>query len=167
MRLLMSDRPLNISFKNNDNNIIDLSKLNIKACIGCFACWVKTPGKCIIRDDATTVYPIIAKSEEIIYVSSIKYGSYNSIMKTILERSLATQQAFLRLYKGEIHHVQRDVVPKKATIIAYGNIDEAQQILFRKLVSRNAYNMLFENFKIIFTEEKHLEEVIRQEVSIW
>ena len=44
------------------------------------------------------------------------------------------QQAFLHLYRGEVHHVPRNVVPKKACHpIAYGCDDVEEQELFRKL----------------------------------
>lgn len=168
MRLLMSDRALNTAFKDADlNKMIDLSSLKIRNCVGCFGCWVKTPGKCVIRDDATKVYPIIAKSEEVVYVSRVKYGSYDSVMKTMLERAIPVQQAFIRLHNGETHHVQRNVVEKKATIIAYGNIDDEEKDVFRQLVTRNAHNMLFSDFKVLFSLEVDLEKIIASEVSTW
>ena len=73
----------------------------------------------MIRDDAVKVYPIIADSEKIIYVSHIKYGSYDTVMKTMLERAIPIQQAFIRIYNNETHHVQRAVKDKEAVIIAY------------------------------------------------
>ena len=64
MNLLLSDIALPTSLpRKKESQYIDLSKLKIKNCVGCFGCWVKTPGKCVIRDDATKVYPLIAKSE--------------------------------------------------------------------------------------------------------
>ena len=33
-----------------DTEIVDIYKLNIRECLGCFACWSKTPGKCAITD---------------------------------------------------------------------------------------------------------------------
>lgn len=109
--------------------------------MGCFGCWTKTPGKCVIRDDAVSVYPIIAKSDKIIYASRIKYGVYDTVMKTMLERAIPLQQAFIRMADGETHHFQRAVVPKEATIIAYGDADDNEKSVFRELVSRNAYNL--------------------------
>lgn len=41
-------------------------------------------------------------------------------MKTMLERAIPVQQAFIRVVDGETHHEQRAVVPKRATIVAYG-----------------------------------------------
>ena len=92
---------------------MDLSALRIANCVGCFGCWTKTPGRCVIRDDAARVYPLIARSEQVLYVSRVKYGSYAPVMKTMLERAIPVQQAFLRIHNGETHHVQRAVVPKR------------------------------------------------------
>ena len=142
MRLILSDLPLQIDLKEKtDVHVVDLSSLKITNCVGCFGCWVKTPGKCVIRDDATKVYPLIAKSDSVIYVSHIRYGGYDTIMKTMLERAIPIQKAFIRLHHGETHHVQREVVEKDAVIIAYGVHSKEEQKLFTRLVKRNAENM--------------------------
>lgn len=168
MRLLLSDKSLEINFVQNEiNKYIDLSKLRITNCVGCFGCWTKTPGKCVIRDDAVKVYPIIAKSDDVIYVSKIKYGCYDTIMKTMLERAIPIQQAFIRNVNGEAHHVQRDVVMKNAIIIAYGNINDDEKEVFKKLIERNAHNMNFKSFNVIFVEEENLEEVVFKEIEKW
>ena len=91
----MTDRPVDLSFlKDEAVKYIDLSSLRIANCVGCFGCWTKTPGKCVIRDDATWVYPCIAASDTVLYVSRFCYGGYDSVMKTMLERAILVQQAF-------------------------------------------------------------------------
>lgn len=169
MKLILSDKPLTIRIENPESDIkyIDLSSLKINNCVGCFGCWTKTPGKCVIRDDAVKVYPEIAKSDSVLYISHIKYGSYDTIMKTMLERAIPIQMAFIRLLNGETHHVQRNVAPKKATIIAYGNLSEEEKQVFESLVKRNSHNMNFESYQIIFTTESMLEETVRNEVKKW
>ena len=169
MNLIMSDCPLSFSpsFASNQNIFIDLSALKISPCLGCFGCWVKTPGKCVIPDDAHKVYPLIAKSENVIYVTRLFHGSYSPVMKRMLERAIPIQQAFLHLYRSEIHHVPRNVVPKKAVIIAYGCDNVEEQELFRKLTERNAFNMLFTECKVLFPSKEELEHVIESEVSRW
>ena len=168
MRLLLSDKHLQINFIDSDENkYINLSELKISNCVGCFGCWTKTPGKCVIRDDAVKVYPVIAKSDEVIYVSKIKYGCYDTVMKTMLERAIPIQQAFIRLLDGEAHHVQRDVAMKNAVIIAYGNIEQGEQEIFKRLIERNAHNMNFKSFKILFVDEENLEKVVMEEVEKW
>ncbi len=39
------------SNENHNIEIVNISKANIDHCHGCFACWTKTPGKCVIKDD--------------------------------------------------------------------------------------------------------------------
>lgn len=168
MNLLLSDMPLPTSLpQKKENKYLDVTTLQIKHCLGCFSCWVKTPGKCIIRDDAVQVYPLIAQSERLIYVSHIYYGSYDTTMKRMLERSIPIQQAFIRSHNKETHHVQRNVVEKQATIIAYGAADEEEKALFQRYVERNAQNMMFASWRIHFVEKEDVEETIRKEVEAW
>lgn len=70
-------------------------------------------------------------------------------MKRMLERAIPVQQAFIRIHNGETHHVQRAVVPKQATIIAYGDLTDEEKDIFSQLVSRNSQNMNFASFRII------------------
>lgn len=168
MKLILSDRPLFLSLpENGDIRLIDLSALKIANCVGCFGCWTKTPGKCVIRDDAVRVYPVIAAADRLIYVSRLKYGGYDTVMKTMMERAIPVQQAFIRIHHGETHHVQRHVEAKKALIIAYGDIDEEEKEIFRKLVARNAHNMSFESYEIRFVPESRVEETVKKEVVQW
>lgn len=113
------------------------------------------------------VYPNIAKSDTLLYISRIKYGGYDTIMKTMLERAIPVQQAFIRIVAGETHHIQREVAPKKATIISYGDISDEEREVFKKLIARNTHNMNFENYSIIFTTELQLEETVADEVAKW
>lgn len=168
MKLIMSDRPISLEIgENKDIKYIDLSSMKIANCVGCFGCWTKTPGKCVIRDDATKVYPFIAESSSVIYVGHIKYGGYDSVMKTMIERAIPIQQAFIRIHRGETHHVQRNVATKDAIIIAYGDTDSEEQEIFRQLVERNARNMNFGKYKIVFVTEQKVEKTVQNELKKW
>ena len=154
MKLILSDTPLNISSEISDGiKYIDLSGLKIANCVGCFGCWTKTPGKCVI--------------DAVIYVSRIKYGGYDTVMKTMLERAIPIQMAFIRLLDGETHHVQRAVALKKAVIIAYGDTGEEEREVFRRLVERNAKNMSFKSWRIVFVNENETESAVMEAVKEW
>ncbi len=62
MKLIMGDRPLGGIVLDEETSLDDLTKLKIANCVGCFGCWTKTPGRCVIRDDGTKVYPLSPKA---------------------------------------------------------------------------------------------------------
>lgn len=168
MKIILSDRPLSLDLGDRADVVsFDLSHMKIAPCVGCFGCWTRTPGKCVIRDDAVKVYPVLARSDTALYVSRVRYGGYDTVMKTMLERAIPVQQAFIRLLDGETHHVQRAVVPKRAVIVAYGARDREEEELFRRLVARNAKNMSFQSYEIRFTDEEQVEAEVRREVETW
>ena len=168
MKLLLSDRELPAELvKRGDYKYISLVQKKIHNCTGCFGSWVRTPGKCVIRDDATEIYPLIAQSEKLIYVSRIYLGSYDIPMKIMLERAIPVQKAFIRIHGGETHHVQRDVKEKEAVIIGYGNLSEKEKNLFENLVERNAKNMSFKRWRISFVEENEVDEAVIKELDLW
>lgn len=101
------------------------------------------------------------------YCLSVYSFAYDTIMKTMLERAIPVQQAFIRLFHGETHHVQRAVAPKQAVILAYGDISPREQQVFRRLVERNASNMNFESHRVVFVPEHEVEEAVKKEVEAW
>ena len=161
------DKIISFHWGNSPPERSTLSALRIANCVGCFGCWTKTPGRCVIRDDAVRVYPLIARSEQVLYVSRVKYGSYAPVMKTMLERAIPIQQAFIRIHHGETHHIQRAVAEKDAVILAYGDTGDEEQALFRLLAARNAHNMLFRSWSVRFLREEELAGAIREEVRAW
>ena len=188
MKLIMSDRPISLEIgENKDIKYIDLSSMKIANCVGCFGCWTKTPGKCVIRDDATKVYPYIAECSSVIYVSHIKYGGYDSVMKTMIcdennDREGYPDTAGIHTHtqrrnspraakcgnKGcNNNNVQRNVAIKDAIIIAYGDTDSEEQEIFRQLVERNARNMNFGKYEIVFVTEQEVEETVKNELKKW
>lgn len=168
MNLLMTDYPLEGLFSDTETQrCVDLSQLKIANCTGCFGCWTKTPGRCVLRDDAVRVYPLIARAQRVLYVTRVRYGSYDIPMKTMLERAIPMQKAFIRLHHGETHHEQRAVAEKDAVIIAYGARSAEERAVFEHLVERNANNMLFNTWKVRFADEAEVEAAVREEVRAW
>lgn len=85
----------------------------------------------------------------------------------MLERAIPIQQAFIRMLDGETHHVQRSVSLKNAIIIAYGEMNAEEKEVFEKLIERNAKNMNFKQYKVLFTDEEKLQETVEKEIVKW
>jgi len=87
--------------------IIDLEMLRIADCNGCFGCWTRTPGECVIRDDAPAVTAQLAYADRIIFFCPVVFGGFAPQLKRVLERSISLLLPFMRLYHGELHHPPR------------------------------------------------------------
>ena len=85
-----------------------LDDMKINPCLGCFNCWVKTPGKCIINDDNELKNRLFIECDYIVLVSRILYGMYSPTFKVALDRIIPNISPFFQLVNGEMHHKKRD-----------------------------------------------------------
>lgn len=121
---------------------IPLRELKIAPCIGCFGCWIKTPGSCVIRDAAPDVTKAFIGSDLVVLLTPITFGGYSSVLKRALDRSIGIIRPEFQKVSGEIHHRKR--YSNYPRILGLGLIDrpdEEQEETFKYLVSRNAINL--------------------------
>ena len=123
----------------------------IQSCIGCFGCWIKTPGTCLIDDEGRTFGKLIPDCDKLIIVSKCIYGSLSPDVKLTLERSISVSLPFFHLVNGEMHHVPRY---KKMPDLAYhfygSDITEREKNTARKLTAANALNLYASNHNVFF-----------------
>lgn len=130
----------------DNNNHIDyfvIRKLNINNCIGCFSCWVKTPGLCVFKDDMTAILKSMAATDFVLYVSPLVTGFITSQLKMVLDRSIPILLPTIKIYNGECHHPKRYDNSFNIGIVLLHNgeiIDEAVSITF-DIFDCNAFNM--------------------------
>ena len=131
------------SFTSPDHTLLEVKKEAIKPCIGCFGCWTKTPGKCMIKGDMIEqTNPAFVQSDYLIIASNIHYGCYSAAIKRIIDRFIPNILPFFRTYKNEMHHEPRYKKIAKMIIIAYDeNITPSEKETFLKLTRANATNM--------------------------
>ncbi len=119
-----------------------LCDLEIAPCVGCFGCWVKTPGECVIDDAGRDVARRIVQSDLVVYLTPIQFGGYSYELKKAIDRSIPIILPYFRKVQGEVHHKKRyDRYPSIAAI-GWGHdpaTDEGE--LFEILVHRNGINL--------------------------
>jgi len=71
-----------------DAELIDISRLDIKSCLGCYSCWSTTPGKCVINDDMAEVLPKIIKADVIVWSFPLYGCFFPGYMKVFTDRQL-------------------------------------------------------------------------------
>lgn len=112
---------------------IDLGQKSIQACTGCFACWLKTPGLCPIKDDAILIQKEEVNSEKVLYLCPICWGGYSPAMKIYQDRAVGRVLPFFKTYKGETHHPGRYEHSPQPFLAAYGkNLDKDEVDLFKR-----------------------------------
>jgi len=69
-----------------ETEVIHIQKLKLKSCLGCYTCWLKTPGVCVHKDSMSEVIEKFNKSDLIIFGTPLYVFSMSGIMKTFLDR---------------------------------------------------------------------------------
>jgi multimeric flavodoxin WrbA len=123
-------------------DVLRLADLDIAPCIGCFTCWVKTPGVCVIDDAGRDVARRIVQSDLVVYLTPVLFGGYAPDLKTALDRSIPIISPMFRRVKGEVHHVKRYArYPKMVGIGILPDRSDEEGDIFETLIRRNAINM--------------------------
>jgi len=119
-----------------------LAGMDIKACRGCFSCWVKTPGRCIIEDDQESILRAMAVSDLVIWLTPITFGGYSPELKKALDRIIPIILPFFNKVQGETRHPLRYAFRRRLLAIGTQKREDAgSEDIFRRLVKRNALNM--------------------------
>lgn len=84
-------------------NIYD-KKFSIEACQGCFTCWTKTKGKCVIKDDANELIETVKSTYLIIYAFPLYVDSIPAKLKALLDRMFITVMPVFVPYHNLTRH---------------------------------------------------------------
>lgn len=126
----------------NEVTIVALAEVNIASCLGCFGCWLKTPGMCVIPDAGQHLAKSIIQSNLLITISPITFGGYCYHLKKVFDRLIPIISPLFMKINGEVHHKPRyDHYPANISIGLLPERNEEKTALFQQLAARNALNM--------------------------
>jgi len=128
--------------------------LNLHPCTGCFGCWTKRPGECLIADDGPPLAARVIASDVLAVACPVSFGMWGSLAKSAFDRMIGLVLPHFTKIDGEVHHEPR--YARYPHWIALGtqrrpNADAAA--LFAQLVARNAIN---------FHSPSHAAEVVSE-----
>ncbi len=115
---------------------------DIAPCAGCFGCWTKTPGECVIDDGAREVVRSYVRSDIVVYATPVTFGGYSSVLKGMLDRLIPVLDPRFAVVGGEVHHRLR--YRRYPRTIGLGTLpapDPESEALFARLVRRNGLNV--------------------------
>lgn len=127
--------------RGTDVQVFSLQGLKLGHCIGCFGCWLKTPGVCVHDDAGREIASAMMGSDTTVLLGRVEFGGYSPELKRMVDRFLPLILPYFGVYHGETHHMPR--YSRYPRIVAAGlqrerNAEEAD--LFKVLVGRNAMN---------------------------
>ena len=133
-----------------DTDIVDVYKLNIRECLGCFACWSKTPGKCAITDDMADVLSKILCADVVVWSFPLYYFSLPSRLKMVIDRQLPLALPFM---EGDAsaggHRSRYDMSGKRNVVISTCGFYIAEEnynavnAQFDRMFGKNGYTALY------------------------
>ena len=129
---------------------LEISKLNIKPCLGCFTCWNKTPGECCIHDDMRTVIERLLWADLTVWSFPLYYFGLPGQLKNLIDRQLPMTLPFMNAETESGGHPSRyDMSGKKTVLIstcgfytAKGNYD-CVTAMFDRICGKNGYTAIF------------------------
>jgi putative NADPH-quinone reductase/putative sterol carrier protein len=80
---------------------VDLAERSILPCLGCYHCWLITPGRCVYADDMAALLEEILAADVIVCATPLYYYSMSASLKTFFERTFPlTREGLTRSGQG-------------------------------------------------------------------
>lgn len=132
---------------------IDVCRLDIQPCRGCFGCWKATPGSCVIRDDMAVVIQKMLWADLILLSFPLFYFSVPGSLKNLIDRQLPMALPFMEDRSDGVgsgsHPARYDMSGKRWVLIstcgfysAEGNYDGVCS-LFDHICGKGKYETVF------------------------
>lgn len=149
----LNNKQFQLLFPRVNNDIYIISDTGtIRHCSGCFGCWIKTPGKCVLKDGYDNMGELLGKSEKVTVISQCFYGCYSPFVKNVLDRSISWLLPFFKIRNNETHHKRRYQNNIWIAVHFYGeNITREERETAEKLVKANCANLYVKNYEISFS----------------
>ena len=141
--------------------ISTLREKDISYCTGCWGCWVKTPGECVIVDDAREVCRDVINSDLVIFVSPVIMGFTSALLKKTQDRLIPLLHPHIEMVGGESHHKKRyPVYPKLGLILEKSEDTDDEDIgIIERIYRRSALNFK-SDLSFLRTVEDPVEEIV-------
>jgi len=152
--------------KGCDVEQIRLEEVEIAPCLGCFGCWVKTPGICVIDDAGRDVAKRAIRCELLAFVTPITFGGYGFQLKKAVDRLIPLITPYFQFIDGEIHHQKR--YARYPALLGAGTLsqpNEVQEHLFGTLIRRNAINFHSPHHAAAVVCPQHEERKVNKELG--
>jgi multimeric flavodoxin WrbA len=122
----------------------DLRDLSLRYCIGCWGCWVKTPGRCSNGDAVCLAMDrAVINTDFVLWASPLKMGFPSHLLKMALDKHLPLIHPYILMDHAETHHRKRYAhYPRIGLLLEQEpGTDERDLLIVRDIFCRTALNL--------------------------
>ena len=93
--------------------------LHINPCLGCFGCWIKTPGKCVQEDDMAGLLPRLRQADVWVLATPLYFDGPSGPLKNLMDRMTAFLRLAAEVRDGRSRHlVEEEVQGGKVVLVS-------------------------------------------------
>ncbi|MDQ7092590.1 flavodoxin family protein [Desulfosporosinus sp. PR] len=121
----------------------------LHSCMGCFGCWIKKPGECVIKDEMAELDRCYMNSEVVVFLSPVVFGQFSANIKNAIDRTLPNMLPFFyRRPDGSTMHPPRYERYPALFIIGHSEgLDQEEAQLFLDITAKHRYGVGVEVFQ--------------------
>lgn len=90
-----------------DHRVIQAFEMKISPCVGCNACWLKTPGICAVKDDYEEILKAYLQYDAAVFLAGTALDFVDHRMKNVIDRMLPLATMYTCFVDGQMRHVAR------------------------------------------------------------
>jgi multimeric flavodoxin WrbA len=121
----------------------------IAPCIGCWNCWLKTPGRCVMKDQMVECYSEYINSETVILLMDTAQGFINHKAKAFIDRVIPLYHPYIEIVNGECHHIARyKSYPNMVFYFEKNGITNQEEQIIEDYLYRTAYHFKSKAYRI-------------------
>jgi multimeric flavodoxin WrbA len=122
---------------------LDLRDLPLRYCIGCWGCWVKTPGECASRDASLDIDRAVINSDFTLWAAPLIMGFPSAQLKMALDKHIPLIHPYTVVDHMEAHHRKRyERYPRLGLLIDQEpDTDQRDLEIVAEILGRTALNL--------------------------
>lgn len=147
--------------KEHGHELVMRRAVELKPCLGCFGCWIRTPGKCVIPgDEGMAFVEAMYRADLVVLAGETPYGSFSVPIKTILDRAIPLLLPFFRKFRGEMHHVPRYTRLPRMLSLSFGDASEREDATHLDVMRSFCDNISCARQKRVYRHRKDRSEML-------